>query len=128
MNNTKLIQGINYAQKESRSKTFADDISICIKRDPRYLKRCVEFLTLFAKISGLLCNLEKTAVIPIGGNYDINNKICPELALGWENKYTLLVFKIDNRLKEINDKYEKCFKKVHEISRRWARWQGTEYH
>ena len=30
INNKKLIQGINYAQKESRSKTFADDTSICI--------------------------------------------------------------------------------------------------
>ena len=32
MNNTKLIQGINYAQKESQSETFADDTSICIQR------------------------------------------------------------------------------------------------
>ena len=28
INNTKLILGINYAQKESRSETFADDTSI----------------------------------------------------------------------------------------------------
>ena len=40
INNTKLIQGINYAQKESRSEAFADDTSICIKRDPRYLRKC----------------------------------------------------------------------------------------
>ena len=39
INNTKLIQGINYVQKESRSKTFADDTSIFIKRDPTYLRR-----------------------------------------------------------------------------------------
>ena len=37
INNTKLIQGINYAQKESWSETFADDTLICIKRDPTYL-------------------------------------------------------------------------------------------
>ena len=78
INNTKLIQGINYAQKESRSETFADDTSIFIKRDPTYLRRCIEFLKHFARISGLQCNLEKTAVIQIGGNYDINNKLCSE--------------------------------------------------
>ena len=73
INNTKLIQGINYAQKESRSETFADDSSIFIKRHPTYLRRCIEFLKHFARISGLQCNLEKTAVIPIGGDYDISD-------------------------------------------------------
>ena len=96
INNTKLIQGINYAQNEFRSETFA---SICIKRDPSYLRRCVEFLKHFARISGLQCNLEKTAVIPISGNDDINDKLCPDLALSWEKKFTLLGFQIDNRLK-----------------------------
>ena len=66
--------------------------------------------------------MEKTAVIPIGGNYDINNMLCPELALSWENKFTLLGFQIHSRLKLLNENYEKCFKKVHEISRRWARY------
>ena len=74
INNTKLIQGIDYAQKEARSETFADDISILIRRDPTYLRRCIEFLKPFARISGLHCNLE-TAVIPIGGNYDINDRL-----------------------------------------------------
>ena len=76
-----------------------------------------------ARISGLQCNLEKTSVIPIGGNYDINNKLFPELALSWENKFTFLGFQIDNRIKDLNDHYEKCFKKVHEIGRRWVRYR-----
>ena len=59
--------------------------------------------------------MKKTAVIPIGGNYD---KLYPELALSWEDKFTLLGFQIDNRLKHLNGNYEKCLKKVHEISRR----------
>ena len=57
---------------------FADYTSICIKRDPTYLRRCLEFFKHFARFSGLQCNLEKTAVIPIGGNYDINDKPCTE--------------------------------------------------
>ena len=57
-------------------------------------------------------------------NYDINDKLCPELALSLENKFTLLGFQIDNRLKEqLNDNYEKCYKKVPEISRRWTRYR-----
>ena len=74
----------------------------------------------FARINGLQCNLEKTAVIPIGGNYDIDDKLCPELALNLENKFTLPGFQIDKRLNDLKDIYEKCIKKVHEIGRRWA--------
>ena len=88
-----------------------NDTSICIKRDPRYLRRCVEFLKHFMRISSFQCNLEKAAVILIGGNYDINDKLCPEGALSWEKKLTLLGFQIDNRLKELNENYEKCYKK-----------------
>ena len=75
----------------------------------------------FGRIIGLQCNLEKTAAILIGGNYDINDKLCPELALSLENKFTLLGFQIDNRLKELNENSEKSLKKVHNISRRWVR-------
>ena len=67
--------------------------------------------------------MEKTAVILIGGNYEINDKLCPQLALSWENNFTLLGFQIDSRLKLLNENYEKCFKKVHEIGRKWARYR-----
>ena len=79
----------------------------------------MEFFKHFVRISGPQYNLEKSAVIQIGGDYDINDKLCPELALSWENKFTLLGFQIDNRLKDLNDNYEKCFKKVHKIGRRY---------
>ena len=71
----------------------------------------------------ILETLEKTAVIPIGGNYNTNDRLCPELTLSWEDKFTLLGFQIDNRLRLLNDNYEKCFKKVHEIGRKWARYR-----
>ena len=77
----------------------------------------------YVRISCLQCNLEKTVVIPISGNYDINDRLCPELTLSWEEKFTLLGFQIDNRLKLLNENYEKCFKKVHEIGRKWARYR-----
>ena len=58
----------------------------------------------FATISCLQCNLEKTSVIsyPIGDKYDITDKLCPELAVSWENEFTLLGFQIDSRLKKLD--------------------------
>ena len=61
---TKHIEEITYVKKESRSETFADDTSIFVKRNPDYLRKCVEKLKQFSKKGGLQCNLEKTSVIP----------------------------------------------------------------
>ena len=78
INHTKNIEGITYAKKESRSDTFADDTIIFIKRNAGYLRECVSIAIHFERIFGLQCNLEKTLVNPIGGNYDITDRLCPE--------------------------------------------------
>ena len=75
-----------------------------------------------ANISGLQCNLEKTSVIPIGGNFDTSDKLCPELGLKWESEFTLLGFQIDSRLNNYDMNYQKCFERGHAISRKWARY------
>ena len=79
-------------------ETFADDASIFIKRNPEYLRECVSILKQFARISGLQCNLEKTSVIPIEGNFDTSDRLCPELALNWVSEFTLLRFQINSRV------------------------------
>ena len=77
----------------------------------------------FARISGLQCNLEKTSVIPIGGNCNTTDRLCPELALSWESDFKLVWFQIDSRLNKLDENYEKCYEKMHGISRKWARYQ-----
>ena len=66
INHTMNIEGIRYAKSEARSETFADDTTIFIKRTDSNLKNCLRYLKLFAKTSGLQCNIGKTKVIPIG--------------------------------------------------------------
>jgi hypothetical protein len=43
--------------------------------DNRY---AMKFIRMFHNISGLSCNLEKTIVIPIGQNTNVNDRICTE--------------------------------------------------
>ena len=76
----------------------------------------------FARISGLQWNLEKTSVIPIRGNFDTTDRLCPELALSWESDFTLLGLQIDSRLNKLDENYEKCYEKMHGTSRKWARY------
>ena len=66
INHSMNIEGIRYAKTESRSETFADDTTIFIKRTESNLRNCLKYLKLFAKTSGLQCNIGKTKVIPVG--------------------------------------------------------------
>ena len=54
----------------------------------------------------------------LGCIFDIEDKLCPKLTISWENKFTLLEFQIDSRLKKIKKNYSKCFEKMHKISRK----------
>ena len=81
INHTTRIKGITFAKKEALSETFADDTTILIERNEDYLRYTLKLISMFHNISGLRCNLEKTVVIPIGQNTDINDKLCPELNL-----------------------------------------------
>ena len=77
---------------------------------PRIPKEICRILETLCKDKWPPMQLGENCCDPIGGNYDINDKLCPELALSWENKFILLEFQIDNRLKELNENYKKCFK------------------
>ena len=84
INFTDSIKGTNFAKEEGRSETFADDTTIFMERSEANLRNCINIISDFAKISGLHCNVEKTIVVPIGNNFDPNDKICPELSLTWD--------------------------------------------
>ena len=63
---TKSIQGISYAKTDSRGEAFADNAGLHMERKEEYLQAALDYLEAFSKISGLICNLEKTNVMPIG--------------------------------------------------------------
>ena len=54
-----------------------------------YSHKCHICIEDFVSISGLHCNLDKTLVIPIGGNFDVKDILCPDLGLTWEDRFTI---------------------------------------
>ena len=98
INHTKNLTGITYAQKESRSETFADDTTIFLERNDTNLRNATKYITKFHNISGLACNLDKTVVIPIGQNTNKNDTLCADLGMEWNDNFTILGFEIDNKL------------------------------
>ena len=120
INFTKNIKGINFAKRESRSETFADDTSFFMIKDPNYLRAAVRYLDAFSRISGLKCNISKTKVIPIG-NFDRTN-ICPEIDFQWTDSFTLLGFFIDNKLSKLGTNLDRVDEKVCNLINKWRHY------
>ena len=76
INYTRNLTGNIFSKVEARSETFADDTTNFLERTAKYLRYASKFITAFHKISGLLCNLEKTVVITIGLITDKDNILC----------------------------------------------------
>ena len=126
INYTKNIEGIKFALLEGRSETFADDTTIYMKRTEHNLRTCVQYIEHFAKVSGLQCNIDKTVVCPIGGNFDVNDRLCPELpTLKWEDRFTILGFEIDSKLEHLSNNYELVHAKVDKMISKWQCYKLT---
>ena len=102
---TKNISGITFAKEEARAETFADDTTLIMERSESNLRNAINYIKHFHSISGLACNLDKTSVIPIGTNTNINDKLCHELDMVWEENFTILGFEIDNKLCKLDKNY-----------------------
>ena len=70
-------------------------------REEENIINAIMYLRAFSKISGLHCNMSKTKIIPVG-NYDMQNKLCPDFKLDWESDFTLLGFYIGKTGKAMN--------------------------
>ena len=58
-------------------------------------------------------------MIPLGGNHDVKDVICPDLGLTWQDNFMILGFDIDSRLKKLADNFEKIHKRVNGLILKW---------
>ena len=122
INFTSHLKGINYSKTESRSETFADDTTIFLTRSSANLENCVKILKDFTNLSGLHCNIDKTNVIPIGGNFDPNDTLCDHLGLQWTDSFTILGFDVDNKLENLGNNFKKIHEKVRKMASNWSKY------
>ena len=105
--------------------TFAEDTTIYITEQKKSFRSCVSYIEHFATVSGLQCYIDKTVVVPLGKNFDINDKLCPDLVLNWDNKFTILNFEIDSKLETLNDNFVNIHKKVDKLRTLWQCYHLT---
>ena len=65
---------------------------------------------------------KKTIVIPIGQNTDVTDRICTELNLEWNNKFTLLGFNLDSTLSSLDENFNKCMTRAKKLIVKWRKY------
>jgi hypothetical protein len=97
---TSTIEGIKFVRTESRAETYADDITIIIKRTEENLRNLMKIMQDFSKISGLYTNHDKTNVTPLENCFSIakEDQICQDLNLKWVTEFILLGITFDSKL------------------------------
>jgi hypothetical protein len=73
---------------------YADDANLIVKMEYENLLRIKTILEEFGVMSGLVCNVEKTSILPIGGPFQIDNRIL-DLGFTIVDKLTVLGLEID---------------------------------
>ncbi len=80
-----------YTRKVS---AYADDANMIVKNTYETLARIKEILETFGAMSGLVCNVEKTSILPIGDNTVVDDRI-RDLGFVISEKITVLGLVID---------------------------------
>ena len=94
---------------------MADDTTCLVTRDLETLKCFKIFLKEFGTLSGLCCNIEKTALIPVGLIDEIPQEI---LELGFEVKESAIILgmEISNDLHDLDETATKITNKIQKES------------
>ena len=79
----KLIHGIQISDKECKVSQYADDTTLILDGTKPSLERSFLLLDIFAKLSGLKVNLEKTEALWIGSFKNRTDKLAIKQNIKW---------------------------------------------
>jgi hypothetical protein len=104
----------------SKVEALADDTTVIIKCCEQSLLNLKTCLENFGNISGLVCNIDKTNIMPVGGI----NELPFENTTGFlvTNKIKLLGMEIDDKLDCLINVHQKTVEKITNITEFWSRF------
>ena len=99
---------------------YADDVNIYIEWHEQSLRKCIEVMNAFYKLSGLEVNLTKTCCTYIGGPYNPReHRLCPDIQMSWVTSFKLLGITFDNLHLNVSDNYDLRIKDILDELRNW---------
>ena len=100
-----LVKGFEIGGFSHLLEIYAADLTIFLSPCANSLRRIVETLEEFHRISGLKISVTKTKAVWFGQNYNSNVKLCPDLALKWEKTFNLLGINFHNNLEQMETNF-----------------------
>ncbi len=97
---------------------YADDANMIVKLEYDTILRIKTILEQFGSLSGLLCNVDKTTLLPIGQNFQIDNRI-RDLGFIIVDKVTILGLELD-RNGVTAENFVKLIEKIRAIIANWV--------
>ena len=113
------IEGFQFEGFSHLLEIYADDLTCFLTPKAKCLRKVIEILESFHKISGLKISVSKTKAVWFGSGFDSNLKLCPDLQLTWVKTFNLLGINFDNNLTSMESNFTK---KLEEIDKMLASW------
>ena len=123
----KEIQGFQIENLTHILELYADDCSIFLQPTDKDLRKAMETLDNFYKLSGLKISVSKTKAIWFGKGAKNNFTLCPDLQLDWDSKFKLLGIDFDNNLENMDSNFESKLKEINKILSCWFHRTLTVY-
>ena len=107
----------SYIQK--KLDFFADDLTVYLDGTETSLRRTVDTLDEFYKISGLKINLTKCKAVWFGETKQNNIRICADLNLIWSSEFKLLGIDFDCDLARMDSNFRKKIEEIRKLFNCW---------
>jgi hypothetical protein len=111
-------------RETSKNESLADDNTTLMLATAEGFGEVKKNLTSFGTMSGLLCNFEKTHLMPIGRELTPDLvKVVNELGFGIVSSVKLLGMEIDSNLESLNQNFKNIIGKITNLISFWERYR-----
>ena len=113
------IEGFQMNNITHLLELYADDCSIFLESTDMNLRKSLDILNAFFRISGLKISILKTKAVWFGSGHGNTHRLCPDLTLDWDTRFKLLGINFTNNLEGMEDNFDA---KVEEIRKTFNCW------
>ena len=121
------IKGFKVRNMSKTLEFYADDCSLFLEPSDRNLRKCLEILDNFFKLSGLKISLSKTKAIWFGSGCNNTHQLCPDLQLNWDKNFRLLGIDFCNDLIDMEHNFDIKITEIKSLFNCWLNRTLTIY-